>query len=193
MQEWPGEIIPSSMSWNIVSNNFAFTSPFTNSQQIAGHPGGYWECSIDLPLLDQQQARLMSSFIHSLHGMMGTFRLYPWNRRPAPAAGIGVVDGGGQAGGQLVTRDWTPSKTVLRRGDYITVSGQLLEVLEDVTSNAEGQAVITIAPWLRVPPANGTAINYQAPYAVMRLTEEGAESSYQGIIGSASLSCREAF
>lgn len=193
MSEWPSEIIPASMSWNIVANNFAFTSPFTNSQQIAGHPGGYWECSIDLPLLDQQQARLMSSFIHSLHGMMGTFRLYPWNRRPAPAAGNGVVDLGGQSGGQLVSRGWSANATVLRRGDYITVSDQLLEVLQDVASNDLGQAIIPVAPWLRVPPANGAAINYRSPYAVMRLTEDGAESSYQGIIGSASLSCREAF
>ncbi|RUR38565.1 hypothetical protein [Vreelandella populi] len=193
MSEWPNEVIPNSMSWNIVSNNFAFTSPFNNSQQVVGHPGGYWECSIDLPLLDQQQARLMSSFIHSLHGMMGTFRLYPWNRRPGPAAGNGVVDLGGQAGGQLVTRGWNAGTTVLRRGDYITVSDQLLEVLQDVVSNDQGRATILVAPWLRVPPANGAAVNYRNPYAVMRLTEDGANTDYQGIIASASLSCREAF
>ena len=100
---------------------------------------------------------------------------------------------GGQAGAQLVTRNWNANTLVLRRGDYITVNDQLLEVLEDVTSNAHGVAVVAVSPWLRMPPANGATIHYQQPYAVMRLMQDEHMLDVRALFASGSLECREAF
>ena len=82
---------------------------------------------------------------------------------------------------------------VLRRGDYITINDQLLEVLADVSSNAQGIAVLPVSPWLRMPPANGAAVNYQQPYAIMRLARDDVSLSVQAVIAGGTLECREAF
>lgn len=193
MINWPAEIKPRSMSWGRVYNTRAFTSPFSQSQQIVGAPGAYWKCTLNFPTLNREKERRLSTFIGSLQGMAGTFKLRPWTRPPGPAVGAAVVDGGGQAGGQLVTRNWTPSTIVLRMGDYATVNNQLLEVLQDVTSNAQGIAVVPISPWLRSPPANGATVNYQQPYALMRLMQDEQMLDVQAVIASGTLECREAF
>lgn len=181
------------MDWGRRFNSRAFTSPFSQSQQISSAPGAYWQCSLSFPTLNREKERVFSTFIGSLQGMAGTFRLRPWTRPPGPFAGNAVVDGAGQAGAQLATRNWQPSRTVLRMGDYITVSDQLLEVLTDVTSNAQGHAVIPVSPWLRQPPANGAQVNYQQPYAIMRLTQDEHMLDVQAVIARGNLECREAF
>lgn len=181
------------MTWGRVFNNRAFTSPFSQSQQIKGAPGAYWKCTLNFPSLSREQERVLSTFVGKLQGMAGTFRLRPWTRPPGPFVGNAVVDGGGQAGAQIVTRNWNVSTTVLRMGDYITVNEQLLEVLDDVNSNAQGVAVIAVSPWLRMPPANGSTINYREPYAVMRLMQDEQMLDVQALIASGKLECREAF
>lgn len=193
MIDWPAQIKPRRMNWGRVFNNRAFTSPFSQSQQVVGAPGAYWKCTLQFPTLNRDKERVLSTFIGKLQGMAGTFRLRPWTRPPGPFVGNAVVDGAGQAGAQLVTRNWQASKVVLRMGDYITVNDQLLEVLEDVTSNTQGRAVLLVSPWLRMPPANGAAVNYQTPYAIMRLVQDEQMLDVQAIIASGSLECRETF
>lgn len=193
MIEWPSELQPATMDWGRSFNSFAFTSPFSQSQQIVSKPGAFWLCSMTFRNLKRDKERVLSTFLGSLHGMAGTFRLRPWTRPPGPFVGNAVVDGGGQAGAQLITRNWSPSIIVLRMGDYITVNDQLLEVLKDVTSNAQGIAVLPVSPWLRMPPANGATVNYQQPYAVMRLTRDDTRLTVQALIAGGTLECREAF
>ncbi|WP_438455431.1 hypothetical protein [Vreelandella venusta] len=193
MINWPAEIKPRSMSWGRVYNTRAFTSPFSQSQQIVGAPGAYWKCTLNFPTLNRKKERRLSTFIGSLQGMAGTFELRPWTRPPGPAVGAAVVNGNGQAGAQLVTRNWAPNTTVLRMGDYVTVNDQLLEVLDDVTSSAQGIAILPISPWLRSPPADGSTVHYQQPYAIMRLMQDEQMLDVKALIASGTLECREAF
>lgn len=193
MIDWPAHIKPRRMSWGRRFNNRALTSPLSQSQQIAGAPGSYWQCSLSFPSLSREQERVLSTFIGSLQGMAGTFRLRPWTRPPGPSVGNAVVDGAGQRGAQITSRGWNASRVVLRQGDYITVNDQLLEVLTDVSSNAQGRAIIPVSPWLRSSPASGSEINYQAPYAVMRLTQDEQMLDVTYLIASGTLDCREAF
>ncbi|MBZ5489139.1 hypothetical protein HW452_16590 [Halomonas aquamarina] len=193
MIDWPAHIKPHRMSWGRRFNTRAFTSPLSQSQQITGAPGAYWQCSLEFPSLNREKERALTTFIGRLQGMAGTFRLRPWTRPPGPFAGNAVVDGANQRGAQIATRNWQASKVVLRAGDYITVNNQLLEVLDDVSSNAQGRAVIPVAPWLRVSPTNGEAVNYQQPYAVMRLSEDEQMFDVQALIASGTITAREAF
>lgn len=193
MIEWPAELIPTTMDWGRVFNSRAFTSPFSQSQQIVMYPGAYWQCSLTFRNLSRERERVLSTFIGSLSGMAGAFRLRPWTRPPGPARGEAVVDGSGNNAGTIASRNWTPNSVVLRLGDYVTVNDQLLEVLGDVQSNSSGNAVIPISPWLRASPANGAPINYREPYAVMRLSSDEFSMSVQAIVAGATIQCREAF
>ncbi|QBY44273.1 hypothetical protein [Arsenophonus nasoniae] len=43
--EWPKEVVPSSMNWQLVSNSKTFVSTFTGSAQTVRYPGSRWRCS----------------------------------------------------------------------------------------------------------------------------------------------------
>ncbi|WP_110685069.1 hypothetical protein [Salinicola aestuarinus] len=193
MIEWPEGLEPYRMDWGRVFNNRAFTSPFNNSQQIRTYPGAYWRCSLQFRNLFEDEERRLTSFVGQLQGMAGTFKLYPWRRARATAAGTARVNGNGNAAGTVPSRGWRASTTVLHAGDYITINDQLLEVVADVKSNTQGNATIQVAPWLRTPPADGAEINYTRPYAVMRLTSDEHDMSVESLIAGGSIDCREAF
>jgi hypothetical protein len=193
MIEWPEGLKPYKMDWGRVFNNRGFTSTFTKSQQIRTYPGAYFQCSLQFRNLFEADERRLTTFIGQLQGMAGTFKLYPWRRAVATAAGTARVNGSGNASGTVPSRGWKPSTKVLAAGDYITINDQLLEVLQDVTSNTQGNATISVSPWLRLPPSDGTEINYTKPYAVMRLTSDEQGMSIEPLIAGGTLDCREAF
>ncbi|WFF40390.1 hypothetical protein EVC62_02120 [Salinicola endophyticus] len=193
MIEWPQGLTPYRMDWGRVYNNRAFTSPFSNAQQIRTYPGAYWQCSLQFRNLFESDERRLTSFIGRLQGMAGTFKLYPWRRSRAGAAGTARVNGSGNASGTVPSRGWTPSVQVLAAGDYITINDQLLEVVEDVISTSQGNATIQVSPWLRSPPADGALIEYRNPYAVMRLASDEQVMSVETLVAGGTLDCREAF
>ncbi|MDH4572475.1 hypothetical protein [Salinicola acroporae] len=193
MIEWPEGLYCDRMRWGRAFNNKAFTSVFTNAQQIRTYPGAYWKCTMQFQNLNDREERLLTTLVGSLQGMAGTFKLYPWRRSGRPDHGTVRVNGNGNASGTLPSRGWQPSTLVLRMGDYITVNDQLLEVLADVTSNGQGNATIQVAPWLRLPPADGTEINYTRPFAIMRLTSDDEENTIRSAMADGTLDCREAF
>lgn len=191
--EWPAGLKPKEMTWGRVFNSRAFTSPFTQSQQVVTHPGAFWKCTLSFRAMYEDEERIFSTFLGELQGMAGTFYLYPWRRARAVEAGAARVDGSGLASGSLRTRGWNISQQVLTRGDYITVNDQLLEVLHDVYSNGEGRATIRVSPWLRRGPSDGDVIEYLNPYAVMRLTSDDEERTVKPLVAGGSIEAREAF
>jgi len=78
--------------------------------------------------------------------------------------GTPLVDGASQTGSSLDTDGWPASTTVLKAGDIISVAGvpYVLDVLEDVVSDSDGAASISISPpiFSGGSPANDAAITY---------------------------------
>ena len=87
------------------------------------------------------------------------------------------VDGNGQSGTQLKTWNWQPNVSgLLKTGDYVafdTVAGRSLHlVVADVSSDAEGRAVLQLEPPLRSSPADNAALILTAPSCIMALAED---------------------
>jgi hypothetical protein len=81
----------------------------------------------------------------------------------ATTAGTPVVNGASQTGDELAIDGLPVSATgYLKAGDYIQLgtgtSSQLYKVLDDVDSNASGEATLQIWPDLRSSPADGATV-----------------------------------
>lgn len=153
------------------------SSPFTAKQQVYKYPGQFWEADITLPPMKRVDAEYWISFLLKLGGSYGTFLLGDPNAATprGVATGTPLVNGASQTGQELVTDGWTTSTTgILKAGDYIQLgsasSAQLYKVLDDVNSNASGQATLTIYPDLRSSPLDNATITVSNAKGVFRLS-----------------------
>ncbi|HYI42687.1 MAG TPA: hypothetical protein VD768_03595 [Sphingomicrobium sp.] len=80
--------------------------------------------------------------------------------------GSPVVDGNGQSGTSLAVRGFSPNYPV-REGQWFTHKrgdhGLLYNVAAAATADAAGEAVLTIAPMLRVEPEDGDVLLFGRP------------------------------
>jgi hypothetical protein len=159
----------------------AVQSPFTAKQQIYRYTGQFWEADITLPPMKRDDAEYWISFLLKLNGPFGTFLLGDPNGATPRGVATGTprVNGAGQTGGELITDGWTPDTTgILKAGDYIQMGqglqSALYKVLDDVDSDASGNATLTLWPDLRSAYANDTIIYTQNTKGVFRLTNAQA-------------------
>lgn len=190
---WPASLRPSEMTWGIVNNSRAFTSALSNAQQIVGYPGAYWQCTLTFGLLTRAQERELSSFLGRLDGMFGTFNLPAFTRRRTNSVGtLTVVTGNAQARTMVLTGA-TPSTAIFAAGDYITIAGEMFEVTDAVSSNAQGGLTVALNKRIRKALTPGAAVEYLNPYSEMRMTSDTWSMSVRPVIANGSYQFREAF
>lgn len=191
--DWPAELTPQSSDFGVAYNDMAFTSVFSNAQQIVSFPGDYWQLSMTLPPLGRDKERQLAVTLGKLRGRSNWFRFRDKRYRHPGGMGNPIIDGSNQTGLRLQTRLWAASQKVLSAGDYITVADQMFQVTEDVTSDASGNALIPLNMWIRVSPTSGAKVEYREPYAVMRLSN--SQNSIKRQVGQAGITiqAREAF
>jgi len=88
--------------------------------------------------------------------------------------GTPVVNGSGQTGSSLTVDGLPTSETgYLKAGDYIQLGGgssaTLHKVMQDVDSNASGQAAIELWPYIRTAPADDATVVVSNAVGVFRL------------------------
>ncbi|WP_116817938.1 hypothetical protein [Pseudomonas syringae] len=190
---WPASLRPSEMSWGIVNNSRAFTSSLSNAQQIVGYPGAYWQCTLTFGLLTRAQERELSSFLGKLDGMFGTFNLPDFTRyRKVSVGALSVVSGFAQARSMIIAGA-PANAAVFSAGDYITIAGEMFEVTDPVSSNAQGQATLLLNKRIRKTLAPGAAVEYLNPYSEMRMTSDTWSMTRRPVVANGSYSFREAF
>ena len=126
-------------------------------------------------------------FVVALHGERGSVTRGEPSAETARGsasvtAGAPVVNGADQTGGSL-TVDGLPVSTTgyLKAGDYIQLGGgssaTLHKVLQDVDSNASGQASIELWPYIRTAPADNATIVVGDTVGVFRLSSNQTDWS----------------
>lgn len=149
-------------------------SPWTFITQVQQHPGEAWGAEVTMPLLEEAEARAWEAFLIKLRGQRGTFFLGdPLRETPSGAAtGSPLVKGASQTGDVLLTDGWTASITnILKEGDYIQLGNRLHRVLNNVTSDASGNATLDIFPRIRESPADNTVIITNSAQGTFRLAQ----------------------
>jgi hypothetical protein len=154
-------------------------SPFTFSQQVVRHAGAQWSATVSLPPMKRADAEYWNAFLLRLRGRSGTFLLGdPNSATPRGSASTVVgtprVNGGSQTGNELVVDGLPTSATgYLLAGDYIQLgsgsTSRLYKVLEDVDTNATGEATLNLWPDLRSSPLDNSVIVVSNAKGVFRL------------------------
>jgi len=154
------------------------TSPFTYTQQVYKHQGQRWQAEVSLPAMTRAEAEEWFSFLVKLNGQYGTLLLGDPHSAPRGSAsetpGTPVVNGASQTGSELAIDGLPASATgYLKAGDYIQLgagsTAKLHKVLNDVDSNASGQATLDIWPDLRSSPTDGSTVVISNAVGVFRL------------------------
>jgi hypothetical protein len=152
------------------------SSPFTGQQQVYKHQGQWWEAEVSLPPMKRDEAEQVVSFLIKMNGQYGTFLMGDFLSTAPRGIGTGapLVNGASQAGDELVTDGWTVSTTgILKAGDWIQLgsasTSTLHKVLDDVTSDASGNATLNIFPNLRSAPDDNAIITISSPKGRWRL------------------------
>ncbi len=154
-----------SITLRAVNQTALTSSPFSYKQQIHNHSGQRWECEIQLPPLDREDAEQWVAWLLSLNGMAGSFLLGDPVGGTARGAlgGTPLVNGASQTGASLSIDGCSNSITGwLKAGDYIQLGGgasaSLHKVLTDVDTNSSGQATLDLWPSVRVAPSDNATV-----------------------------------
>jgi len=190
---FPSTPKPAGMDWKLVMPAQNNISTWTGSRQVLSSDRGWWECSITMPPIVGSTIRPWRSFIAQARGSTNDFQIPVDPTAQSTATATPLVNGASQTGRSIVTDGWPASTTVLYAGHFVTINNQLLQLTADVTSDALGNATLSIEPPVRSAPADNAAIEFKNPYALMYFVEEPTLSVVIGDVYTLSLNLRESF
>ena len=122
-----------------------------------------WLVTADWVGLTRAQFAPIQAFVIAQRGQTDSFTMVlPGHKQPqGVATGTPLVNGAAQSGRALATKGWSASVTgLLKAGDFIGIAGQtkVYMVTADASSDASGNATLTIEPGLMSSPADGAAL-----------------------------------
>ena len=175
-----------SIDWDPQEIVASTTDTYTGQQQTFDWQASYWAGTLSFPPMHRLDGDAWASFILSLRGPLNAF-LFGDPKAATPKgspAGSPVVSGAGQGVFgtgvnlyQVVTRGWPASQSnLLQTGDYISIFPRLYRVTAPVSSDASGNATISIWPNLRDAPADGTTIQTSGCQGLFRLVQAKGNS-----------------
>ncbi len=162
-------------SWEIISNQRVFVSPFTQARQTSQRGGTRWRVTLNTVPLNKADRASMQAFISRVTARAEPFTLTPdaYTQRGA-GGGTPLVAGGSQTGYTLNIDGATAGVTGwLKAGDYFEVEGELKQITEDIDTSGTGTATLVFAPELRDAPADNAAITLSSPTGIFRLAQPG--------------------
>ena len=190
----------------VTTQNFGLTrtvavsiSPFTKQEQVFQHEGEQWKATFTLPPMKKDKAAIWLSFLMSLRGRRGTFKLGDQDRKTIQGTATGTVrvNGAAQTGNAINLDGFTASRAnVFLAGDYIQINSYLYMVSANVTANGSGEATVYVEPSLRtgIEAINdNTTVIYSNTTTLMRLdnNELNWDTDKVSVYGI-SFSCSEA-
>lgn len=154
------------------------SSPYSLSSQTFKWPGEQWMADFDMPpMTNKETAYEWKAFGVALEGKYGMFLLGDPSAKVPVGVGTGSpkVDGAGQLGNTLNTKDWTPGiEGIMKAGDMFQLgsglTARLYMVVEDADTDTSGDTTLVIQPALRSSPADGAAIVVNNPVGLFRLS-----------------------
>lgn len=151
-------------------------SPFTFAGQAQASAGQMWAADVTLPPMKRADAAAWIAWLISLRGQFGTFLMGDHAAATAQGTPTGtpLVNGSSQTGATLNIDGCTTSVTNwLKSGDYIQLgsgsTATLHQVLEDVDSDASGEATLTLWPHIRTAPLDNAIVVVSSPVGRWRL------------------------
>ncbi|MCO4782695.1 MAG: hypothetical protein KC646_10265 [Candidatus Cloacimonetes bacterium] len=170
--EFPTYLIRN-LSYRLVRIQGVNTSVFTGHQEVFDH-GHYWEGELTLKALNKSEAFLFQSFLLKLKGLLGSFTMaFKDKEVPLGEANRTPIINSFISDTKLEVSNLLANQTLLKSGDMLGFSnGEYKMLVEDLTADAQGVALATIEPGLRVYPGLGSSIDINPAKGVFRLSNQ---------------------
>lgn len=150
-------------------------SPYSFQQQVYEHFGARWEADCQLPPMSRAQAADWQAFMLSLRGRSGTFLMGKTaEASPRGTATAAVTNGAAFVRAATLVVDGMGNAKTLLAGDYFEIASHLYQIIQNVTSDASGNATLTFEPFLRANVADNTALVLTNPKGLWRMTDDRA-------------------
>ena len=158
-------IIPTSSSFELVTNTKTFRSPITNAVQTSSRQGSLWRVGMSFNNLSGDDRSDMQAFLAKLNGQEHRFTLHDHSyTRRGVGFGTLTINGAGQSGVNLVCSTTATATTgYVKAGDYVSFNNELHMVTTDANSDGSGNITIAIAPPIRKPTINNGTVDYTSP------------------------------
>lgn len=152
-------------------------SIFTGAEQRSENPFHLWSVSGKIPIIDgaTAAARDWRAFVIELRGQVGTFNLpVPGITGPSTnySGSQGLVNGSSLLGDSIPTDGWTPNTSILNRGDFFMIGGELKMSMINTSSNGSGEATLIFEPAIVFSPDNNSNVVLDDPFITMRMTTD---------------------
>jgi hypothetical protein len=181
----------SSYTLTPVTNRKVFQSPLTKAVQTAARNGNHWQLSMTFRNKKDANRGELQGFIAQLHGSEHRFTWGPGETIRGTGAGSPLVNGGSASGFTMATDGWGNSQTVLKRGDYFGVNGELKMCTADATTNGSGQVTLSFFPELRESPADNAVITISNPTGIFMLLDDIDFPSEPGVFSDFTINAME--
>ena len=162
--------------------NFQDNRPTLVNQTLSGQKsarqigGQYFSFTVQMPPLTQEDAQSIFAFLQKQKGAYENFTIqYPLTNLGADKSQTDIVVNGIHASqdATIAMDGFTASTTgILKAGDMIKFANhtKVYMVLDDVDSNASGEATISISPNLVAGLADNTAVTVNQPSLTVYLS-----------------------
>ena len=173
----------------------AVPSPFTGTAEEQDMGGRWWEYDITVAPSKGQSARALGALFARIVDE-GRFLFVDPSACTVGNLGTPVVNGANQTGKTLAVSGLAAGAPLIRAGAFLSLGiegdTRFHEIVADVTPDGSGNATIQIRPALRMSPANGAAVEINAPKVLLRPVRDIPESVAAGDIHRFAFSAREA-
>jgi len=167
---YPNPTRHSAIGLRPMSNVFQTRSEITHARQVVDSGYSWWEASLTVGNMTDEDARAWRLFFGRCRGASNTFRV-PVTKREQHTGAFTVQSNGTGTGFSLPTDGWPANTTAMRADDLVTVGDQLMRLDADVTANGSGQATLQFHAPLRGTVANNTLIETRSPWLMASLPE----------------------
>lgn len=163
-------IVPSTSTWELVSNTSTFLSPTTGTIQTLDRGGERWQVTMNFNNLTSDNKAEMKAFLVKLNGQQHRFTLHDHSQiQRGNFGGTPLVAGASQTGtsinldGVSNTTDW------IRAGDHFSVNGDLKMATADADS-AAGAVTVVFRPRIVTAPADNAPVTTTDPTGTFMLS-----------------------
>jgi len=192
----PSDPVASDIEWTIDQPGQVNRGEFTGKRRVtilAAAPR--WFAKVTLPQITGEGRVLdWRAFVVDCDGIANSFRIIACEKDQIAGSLDVRVKGANQGGHSLITSGWGAAGPKLKRGQFITLGDQLLMLNAAVVADADGNATLSVKPYIRVVPADKATIEVKRPYAVMAMLDP--KNGWKVGIGqkyAVSFDCEEAF
>ena len=192
----PADPVASDIEWTIDQPGQANRGEWTGRRRVTLLSAApRWFAKVTLPPITGEGRVLeCRAFVVDCDGVANSFRIIACEKDQIAGSLDVRVKGANQGGHSLITSGWGAAGAKLKRGQFITLGDQLLMLNAAVVADADGNATLSVKPYIRVVPADKATIEIKRPYAVMAMSDP--KNGWKVGIGqkyAVSFDCEEAF